>query len=1494
MGKKKLKVVAETDATKTINNNNNNNTSSIVATRYWQYIYLDNTLEELEKDQLEAIAKILQAGRSGAKTQFSRRGNCVLHKLRANEKIRFVFASFENAVGRNLALVEKILDHKLDDALFYGEKNNYTLTRRVADKINRSKAYLLDDAFMDRLEVCLQNKKQEANISVPLTELPVENLISEKEEDKEQLTNIYFLDNKLIALNTSQIEFHKFLQKDFKDHYINFPLVITGPAGSGKTTLALIIAEKLQQQMLEERQASENQKPLRFLFVCKSKGLSDEIARIWKESGLSSSKEMIFDFLTYKELLKLQDPLLQEEHLPIDENSACLKDKNEIKVLLKDGKETFENWVKNHNKHHQFFSEHHHILYQELKICFSSYNDETYCNLGEKNHSLIAKIHRDKVVEIKNDYLKYLSSVAITPTKRGQSIYLEAEGKPTIAITTANADQFIKNHSKVQVTLVDAALQTLQPVSELYDVVCLDEGQDLSPNQIGALSLLCNDTKGKKLIINRDHHQSVGNDSVIAGNHLPFAHQTLYLHKSERTPQVVSEFSQEVLNLKSHVIDGQLEKIVKIEQSNQNESSSTKQQNNRAIYWLKDDNLSQNLPKEAQAHFKSDNRKLATIVMTEEMKEKLQEVEKNQEQNSKPEVKNKNKKKKKPNAAPVSTAIKAGNLYTPEEIKGLEFNYVLYYPFHDKEELWLKIYKLVKEDLQTLKTNENKHLDLRPHLTRFNQIDRELVVLLNEFFTAITRTKLCLVIVQSQDQRLNELYSYFTACIDQIQQNAQETPWGDAEMSIDDWQNAYKQMIKEDDNDEEIANFTKQLDLAAQKENNPEKKNALSDLLKTITIAQQTPILVKYIQSNQEQKIRLLFQDQPKFDLLQSFQIGNKRYANYFDYLMQFSGDLSTNVVKLIALHAKQDLIHAFKGTSKHAYFLQWMIWRGEQDNTFATMVTEVLREQVKTHGNVFITDLLADVIKEHNDLKVASFIFSWIEKNTMNNETIDLSLLSGLNTAAIELEKKPKKSWQHLHQSLTAFVKELVKTGFQDLKSMNASSTSSSPGLFYPNPTQQLTESGKKYLHDFVQPLLKNKWTQEEEILFLKKLQQLLRSAPCKQYLDAIVQIGTQQLPLKNALLNYSWRMLCSLCSFTDASYEAIRNNILYIGVDDLITKVEEKSTSQIKVTCCTSILTLVASKEYKRLLTEVKITPQQNQQIIQRLFKNGAEIASLWDEETSPWKIALDCENYQVTNLILKYEPKSVNDHNKSFLLYKAARSGHIETVEFLLKMDVNLMGYYKGDNPIGIASQMGHLDVVKLFLKYKAPVNNVDANGSTPLFLAAQEGHSAVVELLLTHNADVNQPYVDGSTAIFVASQNGHAEVVKLLIKYNADIDKRSTLGRSPLFIAVLNQKIEIVKLLLSAGANVNAPYIYSASLLLDFAQRINRGKEMMDFIKQQPGNEENIKLTVLELTKILGFTKIVDLFLNAKKEIKSTAETTTPETTQPIALEKKNFF
>ncbi|XP_072517004.1 ankyrin repeat domain-containing protein 29 isoform X3 [Salminus brasiliensis] len=124
--------------------------------------------------------------------------------------------------------------------------------------------------------------------------------------------------------------------------------------------------------------------------------------------------------------------------------------------------------------------------------------------------------------------------------------------------------------------------------------------------------------------------------------------------------------------------------------------------------------------------------------------------------------------------------------------------------------------------------------------------------------------------------------------------------------------------------------------------------------------------------------------------------------------------------------------------------------------------------------------------------------------------------------------------------------------------------------------------------------------------------------------------------------------------------------------------------------------------------------------------------------------------------------------------------------------------------GATPLFLASQEGHLTVVRQLLSSGAKVNQPREDGTAPLWMAAQMGHNEVVKVLLLRGADRDADRTDGSTALFKAAHKGHCTVIEELLKFNPSLGLLKN-GSTALHAAVMGGNPKTVKLLLGANAD-----------------------------------------------------------------------------------------
>ncbi|XP_052073712.1 uncharacterized protein LOC127711644 [Mytilus californianus] len=211
----------------------------------------------------------------------------------------------------------------------------------------------------------------------------------------------------------------------------------------------------------------------------------------------------------------------------------------------------------------------------------------------------------------------------------------------------------------------------------------------------------------------------------------------------------------------------------------------------------------------------------------------------------------------------------------------------------------------------------------------------------------------------------------------------------------------------------------------------------------------------------------------------------------------------------------------------------------------------------------------------------------------------------------------------------------------------------------------------------------------------------------------------------------------------------------------------------------------------------------------VVKVLLKHSADANVCVNNSITPLLIACYYNRMEVVHELLKYNDVDIDicDSNGCSSIYIASQQGHVNVVKELLQHAVEVNRCKNnGVSPLYIASAIGHVNVVKELLQHSATVSQCDNDGVSPLYIASQNGHVDVVIELLKHSAEVNQCDNNGVSPLSIACQEGHVNVVKELLQNSADVNQCDNDGISPLTIASQNGQVDVVKELLQHSADV----------------------------------------------------------------------------------------
>ena len=277
----------------------------------------------------------------------------------------------------------------------------------------------------------------------------------------------------------------------------------------------------------------------------------------------------------------------------------------------------------------------------------------------------------------------------------------------------------------------------------------------------------------------------------------------------------------------------------------------------------------------------------------------------------------------------------------------------------------------------------------------------------------------------------------------------------------------------------------------------------------------------------------------------------------------------------------------------------------------------------------------------------------------------------------------------------------------------------------------------------------------------------------------------------------------------------------------------------------------------------------------------------------------------NLQIgTNTIL--DTQENNHYSFELGLLEACAVGNIETVQFLLQMqflshislDVDHTNE-QGQTPLMIASENGHVNIVKLLLSEKANVNKQDNTGQTavmlaktieiyqtlvqanadttivthigltPLYISCLLGNHEVAEHLLKHDTTTHP---DGFTLLMAASLGGNHRIVQYLLEKEHDPNLQTHDGWTPLMIASQEGHIKIVELLLQNGVDPNVTNAKDGTTALIIASD-NGHHDTVELLLTKgadPNIQNNDGRTAIDQACLMGHYRVTELLLKHKAD------------------------
>ncbi|KAJ2556405.1 phosphate system positive regulatory protein pho81 [Coemansia sp. RSA 1933] len=179
-------------------------------------------------------------------------------------------------------------------------------------------------------------------------------------------------------------------------------------------------------------------------------------------------------------------------------------------------------------------------------------------------------------------------------------------------------------------------------------------------------------------------------------------------------------------------------------------------------------------------------------------------------------------------------------------------------------------------------------------------------------------------------------------------------------------------------------------------------------------------------------------------------------------------------------------------------------------------------------------------------------------------------------------------------------------------------------------------------------------------------------------------------------------------------------------------------------------------------------------HEQCITYLLGLGCGVLAIDDDGNSAFEYAIINSNVKAAKLLLQSDPAVANSTPEHPVLVLACEKGHKDIVLLLLESSTDMTTNIQGVHPIHVAARAGYSEILRLLLRYGAPVDVVDKDlGWTPVFYAASEGHAEIIHILLESGANADALDEVGHTPEYYAFYEGHSSCADVLLDAKTNI-------------------------------------------------------------------------------------------------------------------------
>ena len=137
-----------------------------------------------------------------------------------------------------------------------------------------------------------------------------------------------------------------------------------------------------------------------------------------------------------------------------------------------------------------------------------------------------------------------------------------------------------------------------------------------------------------------------------------------------------------------------------------------------------------------------------------------------------------------------------------------------------------------------------------------------------------------------------------------------------------------------------------------------------------------------------------------------------------------------------------------------------------------------------------------------------------------------------------------------------------------------------------------------------------------------------------------------------------------------------------------------------------------------------------------------------------------------------------------------------------------EVQSKGFSDRWSALQLASERGHMEIVRILVEHAVDVNAQDENRWTALHLASKMGYVETARILIEHNSDATAPGWQKWTALHLASEGGHLKLARILVEHGTGTTAQEWHGWTALHVSSFRGHVEVARMLLEHGACVTA--------------------------------------------------------------------------------------